>query len=183
MKRSAIGRWSLVIGGAVALALAPARALTFGEWCGDNGIAVDPAGDPDGDRIINVMEYALADTNPNRGDDSSVLPRMVFGLRAPGTALPWNDSTVIVYAGEEPPLTGSYYIGLRYKPRADTEGLRWLPQYSWFSANMRAWLDGQAVFLSPVAHTDGHFIMWMLGMFRADAPPDRAFARMRVTLD
>lgn len=167
------------------LLLAPftLRAVTFGEWCGENGIAVEPAADPDGDRISNVMEYALADTNPNRGDDASVLPRMVFGTRAAGTALPWNDPAVIVYAGEELPLTGTYYLGLRYKPRLDTEGLRWRPQYSWFSANLMAWLDGQAVFLPPVAHTDGYVISWMLGMFRAEAPADRAFVRMSVTLD
>lgn len=163
--------------------MAPCGALTFGEWSGDNGIEVNPSGDPDGDGVSNAMEYALHGLNPNRGDAPEMLPQMVFGTRAAGTALPWNDPSVIVYYGTEPPLSGFWYLGIRYKPRADTEGVTLRPQFSWWGANLSAWLDGRSCFLAPVAHTDGFVIQWMAGMFRPAAPPQKSYVRLLVTLE
>lgn len=171
-----------IIGVWLVMAALPAHALTFGEWCGDNGIAVNPAGDPDGDGILNLMEYALADLDPNRVDGAEALPKIVYGTRATNTVIPWRDLSVIVATNVTmPPKTGYWHIGLRYKPRADIEGVRWRPQYSWWSANLGYWLDGRAVFFPPVADgTNGHMITWMAGMFRAEKPAPSAWLRMRV---
>lgn len=167
------------------LLLAPftLRAVTFGEWCGENGIEANAAADPDQDGISNAMEYALDGLDPKRADSPDLLPRMVFGTRAEGSALPWNNPAVITYHGLTPPRTGYWYLGIRYKPRPETEGVRWRPQYAWWASNLAAWLDGRSVFLAPVDAGGGWVIQWMDGMFRPAAPPDNSYVRMRVTLD
>jgi hypothetical protein len=168
-----------------ALALGHVQAVTFAEWiAGFPGIAdATPAGDPDADGMENMLEYAFADLDPTVMDNgSATLPQMVFGLRT-GSDIPWRDLTAITYDGSNLPRTGFYYLGLRYKPRADTEGLRWRPQYSWFAGELRYWVDGRATFLPPTAPDgDGYVVRWLQGMFRGASPPPKAFARMQIVL-
>jgi hypothetical protein len=165
------------------LAALPAQAESFTNWLASYGITnTNPAHDSDLDGISNLMEYALADLDPTVVNGSSDLPTMVYGVRATNTIIPFRDLSVITATNtHNPPSQGFWYLGLRYKPRPDTEGIRWRPQYSWWAANFGYWLDGRAVFFPPVADgTNGHVIRWMSGMFRASAPPDAAWLRLKV---
>jgi len=169
-----------------ALALGHVQAVTFTDWIAGYPGIVDatPAGDPDADGLSNLLEYAFADLDPTVIDNGSpVLPQMVFGLRT-GSDIPWRDLTAITFDGVNLPRTGFYYLGLRYKPRAGTEGLRWRPQYSWFAANLEFWVDGRATFLQPTTPDgDGYVVRWLQGMFNGASPPPKAFARMQVILE
>lgn len=176
---------------AVALALGllflpgPARAITFSNWLSGYGITnTNPALDSDGDGISNLTEYALADLDPTVVNGATQLPAVVYGTRATNTVIPWRDASVIVATNlAYPPTSGFWYVGLRYKPRTNTEALRWQPQYAWWAANLSYWLDGRSVFLDPVADgTNGYQIRWMQGMFRAVSPPKSAFLRLKIIL-
>ena len=164
----------------------PALAVSFDAWIsgyGLSGAAAAGDADPDNDGVENLLEYALDGFSPVIADGAENLPQMVAGTRAPGTALPLEDLTVISYDGLTPPRTGYYYLGLRYKPRAGTEGIVWLAQYAWFAANLSSWLDGTAAFLPPTApDANGRVIRYMAGMFEAAHAAPKVFMRLRVEM-
>lgn len=166
---------------ALALTASAAPAVTFEDWIATfpNIANAAPEADPDG--IANLTEYALADCDPTAPDGPSKLPELVFGTRDQGTALPIDDLTVIDYFGTDVPKTGYYYAGLRYKPRANTEGITWLPQYAWWTANLGAWLDGRAAFLPPTEPDgQGRRIRYMAGMFDAETNTKLLFLRLKL---
>lgn len=171
----------------LALCSVPAQALTYSDWiAGYEGIAdATPGGDPDGDGAENLLEYALADMDPTVMDSALAAPEFIFGTRAAETALPSDDPNVVtVHSTTKPPTTGGWYIGVRYKPRAGTSGVRFYPQYSFQSASLNAWLDGRAVFSAPTtADAQGRVIQWMLGAFDASRPAKKAFLRLKVLAD
>lgn len=162
---------------------ASAPALTFEAWIATFPTIADasPEADPDGDGVENLLEYALAGMDPTTLDQQWRLPEQVFGLRAANTALPLEDLSVIVFDGQNVPKEGSYYVGLRYKPRAGTEGIMWLPEYSWWTMNLDAWLNGRGAFLpATTPDSQGRVIRYMAGMFEAEHTPPKLFLRMRV---
>lgn len=168
---------------ALLVAFATAQAVTYDEWIATFPSITNPApeADPDQDGMANLTEFALADCDPTAPDIASKLPELVFGTRDQGTALPIDDLTVIEYFGQDVPKTGYYYAGLRYKPRANTEGITWLPQYSWWTANLGAWLDGRAAFLPPTEPDgQGRRIRYMAGMFDAETNTKSLFLRLKL---
>jgi hypothetical protein len=179
-----ICHWSLVIGVAAALLATPARALTYSNWITNYTVSdATLAGDPDGDRIPNIIEFALAGLDPSRVDSAGGLTRMVFGVRTnTNSVIPWRDVSVITTTTNAvPPRDHFFYLGIAFTPRADVEGIRIRPQYAWWAANLGAWLDGRGVFLRPVANgTNGEVIQWMQGMFRPSAPPGSSYVRLLV---
>lgn len=168
---------------ALVLAASAAPALTYEDWIANypDIASTSPTADPDNDGLVNLFEYALADCNPTVPEPAVRLPEMVFGTRQPDTALPIDDLSVIQFYGLKPPTTGFVYAGLRYKPRANTEGLIWLPQYSWQTAKLASWVDGRAAFLPPTAADgQGRVIRYMAGMFEAERNAKLLFLRLRL---
>jgi hypothetical protein len=171
---------------AALLLAAPVAAfgVTFSNWITNYAVAdTSPGADPDGDGIPNLTEFALAGLDPSRVDSAAALPRMVFGVRTnTNSVIPWRDASVITYTtAVQPPRTEFFYLGIAYTPRADIEGIRFRPQYSWWGANLDAWLDGRSVFLHPISvGTNGEVVQWMHGMFRPIAPPGKSYVRLMV---
>lgn len=162
--------------------VAPCGAVTYSNWIAGYTVGDDsPWADPDGDGLANIVEYALEGFDPSMSDAvPALLPEMVYGTRATNSTIPWKDASVIVFTNAPvPPLTQYWHLGVRYTPRADTEGIRIRPQFAWWGSNLEAWLDGPACFLPPVAE-GGDVIAWMLGMFRPQGLPGRSFVRLKV---
>jgi hypothetical protein len=158
-----------------------AQALTFSNWITNYSLSdATAAGDPDGDGLPNLLEFALASGDPTVG--TGPVTEMVFGTRAEDSVIPFRDVASIVRTNvPTPPREGVWYVGLRYAPREEIEGVRIRPQYAWWSTELQAWIDGVSCFLPPVADgTNGHVISWMSGTFRAAKPPKRAWLRLKV---
>lgn len=156
-----------------------AQALTFGDWIAGYTVSdAAPGADPDGDGLVNLVEFVLAGCDPSKSD-AATGTRMVFGTRATGTALPYHDPASITYDGVMPPFDEYWYLGIFWTPRAGIEGVEVRPQFAWWGSNLDAWLDGPSTFLEPVAHAGG-VIAWMQGMFRPQGRPPKGHVRLKV---
>lgn len=160
-------------------------AATFEEYVSGYGLSGTNAttlADPDGDGIVNVLEYMLDGMNPTIPDALGNHLAMVFGSREDDTVIPQKDISVIVLEDwTSPPKTGRWYIGARYKPRAGTTGWRIFPQYAYFSSEMRYWLDGPAAFSPRIAPDEqGRVVQWFYGMFSPRIWPKKSFIRLKV---
>lgn len=160
------------------------HAESFADWIDGHGLTGTNAAalaDPDGDGVPNLVEYAFAGFDPSAAD-ARATTEFVAGTRATNTVSPQEDITVIVLTPDlKPPKDGApFYIGLRYKPRAGTEGLVLEPQYSWSAANLGSWLDGRGAFYAPTQpDTNGAVISWMRGMFEKEFKA--AFLRLKIS--
>lgn len=142
-------------------------AITYADWIAGyslTGAAALGTADPDGDGLPNLLEYALADCIPDNPSGNSVdqarLPKMVFGQRT-GNGLPSINPGNITYTGLTPPPTGTFHIGLRYRPRTGTEQLLVEAQYS--RDLLSGWFSGRGAFVvSPETPIAGDAVQWFL---------------------
>ena len=161
-----------------------ARGETFAAWAAGYGLTgtnAAPLADPDQDGLPNLVEYAFAGFDPSTPDGRPTT-QFVAGTRATNTVTPDKDISVIVLTPDlKPPTDGSaFYLGLRYTPRTNAEGILYQPQYSPQGANIMMWLDGRSAFFAPTApDTNGAVISWMRGMFEKDFKA--AFLRMKLS--
>lgn len=135
------------------LTSSPLSALTFAEWTASHslsGSAALPDADPDGDRVPNLMEFALAGMDPTALDAGSLsMPTVVFARRNSTEIGEWE------YAGTQPPtdgLDGVFHTALLFTPRPGTVGIRYIPEVS-DSSSLKRWFDGCSVLRSEVLPT------------------------------
>ena len=165
-----------------ALALTPsARAITYATWIASYGLTGGDAlatADPDQDGMPNLMEYALDGKNPTVSDPTVGTPSFAWGTRTLNdlpsvnpAAITWSTASI---------GTGKYHVGLRYRPRAGTEGILYLVEYSDPINGLYRWFSGRSIIVTrtdyPVA---GDNVGWVLQLFDA-VYAKRLFFRLRV---
>ena len=179
----------LLLLAALALTTPSVRAITYDAWIssfGLTGAAALTTADPDGDGLLNLIEYALDGCDPTNyrtggTPDYTRLPALVFGLRT-GDALPFVDPSVITYssAGRPTSPTAIFHVGLRYRPRAEAENIRYVMEYSDPFGQLGRWFQGRSVTVdaanTPVA---GDRIAWVLQTFTTSTM-NRCFLRLRI---
>lgn len=124
----------------------PLAALTFSEWTTSHSLTGDNAtatADPDGDRIPNLIEFAIDGMSPTVLDAGHAsLPQVAF-FRRTGNALgDWE------HTGQRPSVNGTggvWHVGLTFRPRPGAVGIRYIPQISDRSTLLR-WFGGRSVF-------------------------------------
>jgi hypothetical protein len=125
----------------------PLHAATFAAWVSSYGLSGDaaaPTADPDADGYSNVLEYALDGMNPTVGD-SNVDAAVKLRFQTRNTA---GDYSAVLTT---PPTgtTGTHHVVIRYKLRADTEGIRVyarvsskdLVKWGWGDSAVTVWTD------------------------------------------
>lgn len=103
---------------------------TFAEWLAENGLTGGNHGNPDGDALINLHEFAFG-TDPKKAGSSSVAETggLIASLGAP---------SIRVTHSPGPQLLGMF--ARRKQPAA--AGIVYRPQ---FSADLAAWIDSSAI--------------------------------------
>jgi hypothetical protein len=134
------------------LAASSLQAGTFAEFMTSHSLTGSDAladADPDGDRIPNLMEYALDGMDPTELDAASPsMPTFCFARRI-GTELgEWE------YAGTSPPsdgVGGVWHAAILFRPRPASVGIRYNPQIS-DVATLERWFDGCSAVRSEMMH-------------------------------
>lgn len=131
----------------------PLCAFTFTEWTTSHslsGSAALPDADPDGDRVPNLMEFALAGMDPTTLDAGAAsMPVCAFARRIGSEIGEWE------YAGTQPPtdgLDGVFHAALVFTPRPGAVGIRYIPEVS-DTSSLQRWFDGCSVLRSEVLPT------------------------------
>jgi hypothetical protein len=134
------------------LAASSLQGGTFAEFMTSHSLTGSDAladADPDGDRIVNLMEYALDGMDPTELDaGSSSMPVFCFARRTGSELGEWE------YAGTMPPtdgLDGVYHTAILFRPRPGSVGIRYNPQIS-DVATLERWFDGCSAVRSEMMH-------------------------------
>lgn len=173
----------------VLLAILPqsAWAITYADWIASYGLTGDAAAhtaDPDGDGVPNLLEYALDGMSPIASDTATTT--FVFGRRVLDD-LPFANPAAIQFWGDTttgrtypPPGDALVHAGLRFRPRAATEGIRLSIEYSDPIQGLYRWFSGRsAVVIVPDTPVAGDSVGWALQAFER-ANLSRLFFRLRV---
>ena len=117
---------------------APARALTYAEWIAGypslTGNATLPNADPDGDTIPNLLEFALAGGDPTVITMGILPTAWLQGRNADG-------SYNAPYQVGGAPVGETAHMLLRYIPRPDVTGIRYVPQPNNYDIGSWGWGD------------------------------------------
>ena len=165
-------------------AVCPVKALTYEAWIAGYGLSGDdalPLSDPDGDGVVNLIEFAFAGQDPTVAQ-APPTQRIVWGQRT-GNQLPHLDPSAITEVPLNVVVTlAEVHVGVEWTPRADIEGVRWSPEYSRIQSGLYSWYSGR----NAVVITDGAAgkkIAWSLELTPRNLL-DRFFWRIRVkTID
>lgn len=131
---------------ALVLAILPhsACAITYADWIASYSLSGADAletADPDNDGLPNLIEYALAGFNPTSNDVSAnaanytqigFCSRVGNNLNSYG---PWQATK---------PSTGTVHAALRFKPRADATGIRYLVGIGHDKSGLYMWYSGRS---------------------------------------
>jgi hypothetical protein len=128
----------------------PCQGLTFAEFMTQHSLTGSdalPDADPDHDRIVNLLEYALDGMDPTALDAGSAsMPYLAFARRIGSELGEWE------WAGRVPPTDGEggiFHTALVFVPRPSAVGIRYIPQIS-DTATLERWFDGCSALRSEV---------------------------------
>ena len=134
------------------LAASSLQAATFAEFMAAHSLTGNDAladADPDGDRVPNLIEYALDGMDPTELDAASAsMPVFCYARRIGDELGEWE------YAGTSPPsngVGGVWHSAIIFKPRPASVGIRYIPQISDVST-LRRWFDGCSTVRSEMLH-------------------------------
>lgn len=165
------------------------RALTFEEWIAGypqvTGADAGQLGDPDKDGIPNLIEYALEGCSPLAFDQ----PRMPVGVQGVRVLpdLPFANPAAIERRTGAVPAGEWVHFGLRFKPRAGVEDVRFSLCYGDTKGGLHRWMDGDGVGVMTEPDAQGYRILWHLAAWNFDqtkrAAPKSAFYKLKVSKD
>ncbi len=130
---------------ALVLAILPhsACAITYADWIASyslSGANALETADPDADGLPNLIEYALAGYNPTVSDisaNTANYTQMGFCSRVGN-----NLNSYGAWQATKP-STGTVHAALRFKPRADATGIRYLVGIGHGGSGLFQWYSGR----------------------------------------
>ena len=175
MRRGRMGSVAALVTAAFLILSCPVQAITYADWIATfpslTGGDTAATADPDGDGITNLMEYALDGLSPTAGNSPGLLTAAFRQIRnADGS---YNTPTNNMTDGQRA-AAASIHIVLRYRKRAGTEGIRYIPQtnqkdishWGWGASAIVEWTDGDYTWARTISNME----VW----------DGRAFMRLKV---
>ncbi|MFZ4774633.1 MAG: hypothetical protein ACOYM3_04675 [Terrimicrobiaceae bacterium] len=166
---------SLVTAAFLILISASASAITYADWIATfpslTGGDTAATADPDSDGVINLMEYALYGLSPIVSDSPGTLTTPFRQIRnADGS---YNAPTNSITAAQRA-AAASIHMVLRYRKRAGTEGIRYIPQTNQKDLKNWGWGDSAIFEWTDAGYTYARTISDM------EVWDGRAFMRLKV---